>query len=295
MLVSRGKPIFHLLPLLTPEGRANLATAKVDADGQVRNSETQVAAAEKNLARATMPLQDDVGSKQRVEDAEAAFNIAQRTLEAAKSRAVLLAQVTGETGEGNAAPIKVESPATGILRNVAVAHGQNVPAGAVLFEVVDLSEVWIRVPVYGGDKAQIETRPAVVSASLMPQLKETTEQADWIDAPPSANPLTGTVDLYYQMGNRTTQYSPGQRVGVKLALKGADASLTIPWAALLYDIQGGTWVYEKTGKHAYTRRRVIVREVQKDIVYLAEGPPVGTPVVTDGAIELFGTETGYSK
>ena len=32
--VKKGQPIFQLFPILTPEGRANLATARVDAEGE---------------------------------------------------------------------------------------------------------------------------------------------------------------------------------------------------------------------------------------------------------------------
>ena len=49
------------------------------------------------------------------------------------------------------------------------------------------------------------------------------------------------------------------------------------------------------GDRAYARRRVVVRYVANGLAVLAAGPPVGTAVVTDGAAELFGTETGFSK
>jgi hypothetical protein len=54
-------------------------------------------------------------------------------------------------------------------------------------------------------------------------------------------------------------------------------------------------VYEKTGDRSYTRRRVVVRYVAADTAVLESGPPPGTTVVTAGAAELFGTETGFSK
>src|SRR5262249_2698522 len=36
--VKKGQVVLQLLPLLTPEGRANLASAKIDAEGQVRSA-----------------------------------------------------------------------------------------------------------------------------------------------------------------------------------------------------------------------------------------------------------------
>jgi hypothetical protein len=114
-------------------------------------------------------------------------------------------------------------------------------------------------------------------------------------APPSANPATGTVDVYYEMDNRSPRSSPGQRVGVALPLASEAESLTAPWAAVLHDIHGGTWVYEQTGERTFVRRRVSVRHVVGDTAVLAAGPAVGARVVTAGAAELFGAETGFSK
>ncbi len=72
-------------------------------------------------------------------------------------------------------------------------------------------------------------------------------------------------------------------------------SLVVPWAAVLYDIHGTTWVYEKTAKTVFRRRRVLVRYTTDDLAVLAAGPKVGTEVVVDGAAELFGTEFGTGK
>jgi len=294
-LVSRGTPLFQLLPLLTPEGKANLAAAKVDADGQFRNAETQEAAAARNLVRARMLLADDVGSKQRVDDAEAAHDIATRTFEAAKLRVALLTKLAGQVEDGTAGPIPVEAPASGILRHVAVAHGQPVPTGAVLFEVADLSQVWVRVPVYASERTDIASELPAAVGSLSPRPNEKPAAAEWIEAPPSANALTGTVDIYLQLKNPAGRFSPGERVGVTLPLHGKDDCLIVPRAAILYDIHGNTWVYERTAERTFIRRRVVLREMRGPDAFLAEGPAAGAEIVTDGAIELFGTETGYSK
>jgi hypothetical protein len=114
-------------------------------------------------------------------------------------------------------------------------------------------------------------------------------------APPSANPAAGTVDLFYSLNNRETQYSPGQRVGVALKLKTPVEGLAVPWSAVIHDIYGGTWIYEQTGPQTFVRRRVVIRYVVDDLAALAIGPALSTPIVVAGAAELFGTETGFTK
>ena len=151
MKVQSGQKLLELLPLLTPEGRANLAASKVDAEGLVKNSQTQLDAARIGLDRAKALLKDEAGSKRMVDEAQAVFDLAQKSFEAATAPRDLLVQVMGDFDRGTASPVAIECPGDGILRNVTIRPGQTVPAGATLFEVIDTGKVWLRVPVYVGD------------------------------------------------------------------------------------------------------------------------------------------------
>jgi len=227
------------------------------------------------------------------------MEVAKQLLAAAIARRDLLAKVLGELESGSASPIALDPPANGVLRNVSALPGQTVPAGAPLFEVVNLDTVWVRVPVYVGDRDELDaTAPAAVG-SLSSRVGDVTRPAAVVSAPPTANPVSGTVDLFYSVSNSAagdgTPYSPGQRVSVSVALKEPADSLTIPWSAIVYDYHGGAWVYVKGADHAYSRVRVLVRYISGETAVLAEGPAPGKEVVIAGAAELFGTETGFSK
>jgi hypothetical protein len=72
--------------------------------------------------------------------------------------------------------------------------------------------------------------------------------------------------------------------------------LVMPYAALIYDANGGTWAYTNPEPLVYLREPVAVVRIDADLVVLASGrPAVGTAVVTVGAAELFGTELGLGK
>jgi hypothetical protein len=122
-----------------------------------------------------------------------------------------------------------------------------------------------------------------------------------VTAPPSADPDAATVDLYYEIrdgresGNIAASLRPLERVAVALPLRSEKESLVVPWAAVLHDSQGGTWVYEMTEPQTYVRRRVQVRFVLEDVASLENGPEPGAEVVADGAAEIFGTEFGVGK
>lgn len=293
--VKKGQPVVELLPLLAPEGRVNLIAAKIEADGQVKSAQTQLDAAQVALDRAERLLQGRAGSQRAVDEARAQVELAKKAVEAATARRDLMQKVVGELDRGTAAPLTLESPQDGLLRNVSALPGQTVPSGAALFEVVNLDRVWVRVPVYVGDLPEVDVGDEVAVAPLPARPGSPGLPARPVTAPPSANPAAGTVDLFYGLDNRAARYSPGHRVGVRVRLKGEAVSLTVPWSAVIHDIHGGTWVYEQTAERSYARRRVAVQFVTGDTAVLAAGPAAGTRVVIAGAAELFGTETGFSK
>jgi multidrug efflux pump subunit AcrA (membrane-fusion protein) len=206
-----------------------------------------------------------------------------------------LAKVVGDVEKGTSSPLAVESPKAGLLRNISAMPGQNVPSGAILFEVFNPAQVWVRVPVYVGDLNEVDPNGVAQVGGLAARPGTAGLPASPVTAPPTANPLTGTADFYFALDNQKAGLRPGERVGVTIPLRDKEESLTVPWSAVVHDINGGAWVYERTGDRTYVRRRVIVRYVHGDTAVLANGPTPGTKVVTAGAAELFGMEMGFSK
>jgi len=71
--------------------------------------------------------------------------------------------------------------------------------------------------------------------------------------------------------------------------------LAVPYSAVLYGLEGETWVYTNPEPLVYIREPIVVDYIDGDWVALVEGPEVGTQVVTVGASLLYGAETGVSK
>jgi hypothetical protein len=66
----------------------------------------------------------------------------------------------------------------------------------------------------------------------------------------------------------------------------------IPYGAVFYDRAGQTWAYTNPQPLVFVRHKLTVDYIDGERAILSEGPPVGTPVVTVGATELFGAEYG---
>lgn len=64
----------------------------------------------------------------------------------------------------------------------------------------------------------------------------------------------------------------------------------LPYSAVLYDAAGKTYAYSNPKPLVYQRVPLEIDSIDGDLAVLTDGPTVGTPVVTVGASELFGTE-----
>ena len=64
----------------------------------------------------------------------------------------------------------------------------------------------------------------------------------------------------------------------------------MPYAALIYDAQGMSWVYTNPAPLTFQRAKVVVDRVVDDVVWIKDGPPPGTRVVTVGSTEVYGAE-----
>jgi hypothetical protein len=175
--------------------------------------------------------------------------------------------------------------------------------GAALFEVLDTSTVWVRVPVFVDLLNSIQPNAYGKIVSLdgkkvsggTTRIEAEPEQAMPIDAPPTADAASSSADLYFEIPNTSYHFRPGQRIGVKLPMNSEIEATIVPAASVLYDIHGGTWVYTLKEPQRFVRKRVMVLWFDGSQAVLQKGPSGGTMVVSDGAAELFGTEFGPGK
>lgn len=89
----------------------------------------------------------------------------------------------------------------------------------------------------------------------------------------------------------TLTQQAADRLGVQMAvIAEQDGKLVAPYSALLYDADGGTWVYVNLQGLAFKREGVVVDRIDGETMYLSKGPSAGSKVASTGAAELFGAE-----
>lgn len=71
--------------------------------------------------------------------------------------------------------------------------------------------------------------------------------------------------------------------------------LVVPYSAVIYDLEGATWMYTSPAPLTYMREAIEVDYIDGDRAILKDGPATGTEVVTVGVAELYGADTGIGK
>jgi hypothetical protein len=69
----------------------------------------------------------------------------------------------------------------------------------------------------------------------------------------------------------------------------------IPYAAIIYDTEGATWVYLNPAPLTFVRHPVTVDDIKGDQAFLSDALPAGSAVVTVGVAELYGAESEFEE
>ena len=108
--------------------------------------------------------------------------------------------------------------------------------------------------------------------------------------PVQLDPIAGT-----DLNRLTLTEQAADRLGLEMVPVDGAEKLVVPYAALLYDPNGVTWVYVSVEPLIFMRQAIVVDSIQGDDVFLSEGPEAGANVVTLGATELFGSESEFEE
>jgi len=177
----------------------------------------------------------------------------------------------------------------------------------------DRSRLFVRVGLPQGDKKTVARgQPARVlplardyqgpGLTAQPVAEDDDKDDDKDDGNDKDKPAGGEPQqvkgprLYYVVSSERGSLAPGQRVRVELTLKGSGTRRkVVPFAAVLYDMHGKTWVYTSPTPRTYVRHQISVDYIDGDLAVLSDGPPADTAVVTVGASLLLGTELGFGN
>lgn len=121
-----------------------------------------------------------------------------------------------------------------------------------------------------------------------------TVEADKIE-PAQVEPIEGTELNRVILTEQAAQRLDLQTDQVREEQVEGTQRLVVPYSAVIYDLEGKTWIYISPASLTYVREPITVDYIEGDMVVLADGPASGTEVVTVGVPELYGADTGVGK
>lgn len=283
--VAKGQQLFRLL-IMPSE---NL----ISAQEELAQLQVQYNMALEKVERTTRMYEEKSGSLRAKQEAEAELASINAQLSVAKGRVELLSGNPGSAAS-SLSTMNIEAPISGTILKLYGSPSQVLAASAPIADIVSLNPLWVRVPLYAGDENRIDKGAAAIIQNLSGG-SGSAIKAKAVNGPQTSDPLAASIDLYYEVDNSNGSLRPGQKVSVTLPFTGKASGIVVPFSAIVYDIQGGTWIYTNPSPNTYVRQRVELQTVIDNTAVLTRGPKAGTKVVTVGVTELFGTEFGGGK
>lgn len=217
----------------------------------------------------------------RVQDAVHAAEAAQASLAAAQRRLDQFRRVDRPAGRGEGA-VQLRAPLSGTVTEVNVAPGGFVEAGAPLFRVTDMTQLWLEARVPAADVGKLGT-PSGASFVI-----DGSEEA--IELPSEAivarshviDPQSQTLPIMFAVDNAGTRLPVGAFGRVRIATGEARRAIAVPESALVDD-SGVFVVFIQVEGEAFERRVVRVGVRDRGFVEVISGVRAGEHVVIRGA------------
>jgi RND family efflux transporter MFP subunit len=272
--VTQGQELALLQPPpAVPGDLPQLHRARAEA-------QTALTLATRDRERAERLTKAGAAPEKRLDEARAAEQQAQARLTAADaSLAHYNSARTGGTPEGDGLFV-VRAPVSGVIAHRDAATGANVPAGLVLFRVVDATNVHIvgRVP-----EADVARAKSVTSAELeVPGRQDRLTLARLVSVGRVLDAQSRTLPMIFSFDNGSLNAPIGQSVFLHLLMGAASPKPVVPAAAIVDDA-GRPIVFVQREGETFERRAVTLGPRTGDLVQVIEGLKTGDRVVSKGA------------
>lgn len=173
--------------------------------------------------------------------------------------------------------IKVTAPVSGLVLARRVSTGETFEAGTELFQIADLTRVWIFADVAGADAGEL--RPGAAAAVRLPGHHSATH-ARVSDVLPQFDTGTSTLKVRLEADNPGLALRPDMFVDVELAVTFEPATV-VPIDALL-DTGLRKTVFVERSEGVFEPREVVTGWRSGSLVQILEGLEPGERIVTSG-------------
>jgi len=174
------------------------------------------------------------------------------------------------------------SPISGTVLSKDIQQGQYVSEGMLLYQLADLSRVWVYLDVYERDVSFITLHHRVQVTTESATNKSFTGEVAFID--PVINPETRTVRVRAEFANPTSDLKPQMYVRAQIHVPSRN-TLTIPASAVMYTGKKNiVWVEAK--ENTFEPHEVTVGVSSGQSIEILDGLQEGDNVVSSGGFMI---------
>jgi len=230
---------------------------------------------------------------QAISDADELVRASRRRLELWGVSAQQIEEIASAAEK--AVQITTYSPVSGVITKRNVAEGQYIKEGDVLFEVTDLSTVWVQADIFESDIPLVQTEQRAKIRA--PTLGGGSVQGIVDFLQPAVDPQNRTMRARIQVPNPEMRLRPGMFVQVSLERSLGGDVVSVPRSAVL-DTGKEKVVYVAKGKGVFEKRSIEASMAGDEFYAVTRGIKAGERVVThgnfliDSQTRLTGTVTG---
>ena len=178
--------------------------------------------------------------------------------------------------------LTLRSPIAGTVVNRAIRLGQRVEPEDDLFHIVDLSRLWVKMPLYEKDTVHIRFNQFV---DIIPQsLPDKVFQGRVVRIGKEVNNETRTVDCFIEIANMEEILIPNLFVTCRVQIEAlANQVLIVPEESIVIDEHGDRSVYIEHEPHHFVLREVELGRTSDGCIEVLDGLAEGERVVFKGA------------
>jgi Cu(I)/Ag(I) efflux system membrane fusion protein len=193
------------------------------------------------------------------------------------------AQITTIENSGEVPDVfDILSPTAGVLTAIAIQEGEYLMEGGKIFELADLSSLWIEAQVYTDDLSQIqEAMTATVTFPEIPSLK-TVGKIVFVN--PELNRSSKINLVRIEIDNRKDELKPGMLANITV-LKNKTFTLALPTDAIILDAKGAS-VWMKIGTNQFKNAMVETGLETDAFTEIKSGIQKGDEIAISGAYLL---------
>jgi cobalt-zinc-cadmium efflux system membrane fusion protein len=287
--VRKGAVIAQVEQLLTTAEQAQIsasaaqfAGAAAQQQAAINQAQQEVAFRQTELERARQLYEGGAIPLKQLQTAEFNLKLAETQLEGARR---IKAQSEAAQAQQRNAPRRapILAPISGTVVAADITAGQQTDVAKSLLTIVDLSSVWVEVPIHENDlpaarparRAEITT-PANPGRSYTGQLVTIGDQVD---------PVNRTVTVIFSVNNADGGLKLEMTAEARIRTQARARALLIPASAVLYE-EGQRFVYVEREPGVFQRRPITISKQQDNHIIGASGLQIGEKVVSVGAQSL---------